>query len=43
MSKHPAKFGVHKSCESRDIKFFYLSREHLIDVSRDFVGGVPSP
>ena len=41
-NKHPAKFAVHRSCESGDIPFFYLSCDHLVDVSRDFLGGVPS-
>ena len=42
MNNYPAKFWVHRSCESGDIPFFYLSRDHSVDVSRDFVGGVPS-
>ena len=41
LSKHLVKFGVHRSCESGDI-VFYLPRDHLVNVSRDFVGGVPS-
>ena len=41
-SKHPAKFAVHRSCESGNIPFFYLPCDHLLDVSRDFLDGVPS-
>ena len=40
LSHHHASFGVHKPCESGDITF--LSCDHNIEVSHDFVGGVPS-
>ena len=39
-SHHPAKFIDLLTCESEDI--FYLSRYYTIEVSHDFVGGVPS-
>ena len=42
LSKHLVKFGVHRSCESGDIPFFYLPRDHNVELSRDFVGGVLS-
>ena len=42
LSYHPVKFGVHRPCESGNITFFYLSREHYIEVSCDFMGRVPS-
>ena len=42
LSPHPSKFGVHKPCESGDITFFIFSRDHDIEESRDFVGGVLS-
>ena len=41
-SSHPAKLGVHRPCESKNITFLYLSRDHNIEVPRDFVGGIPS-
>ena len=31
LSHQPAKFGVHRPCESKDIKFFDLSRDHVVD------------
>ena len=34
-SYHPPKFGVHRPCESGD-NVFYLSSDHVVDVSRDF-------
>ena len=39
---HPAKFGLHRPCESADTTFFDLSRDHAIDVPHDFVGEFPS-
>ena len=41
-SSHPAKLRVHRPCESKNITFLYLSRDHNIEVPRDFVGGIPS-
>ena len=35
LSHHPAKFGVHRPCG-------FFSRDHLLDVSHEFVGRVPS-
>ena len=42
LSHQPAKFGVHKPCESKDIKFFDWSRDHVVDVSCDFVDEISS-
>ena len=33
-SYHPPKFGVHRPCQSGD-NVFYLSSDHVVDVSRD--------
>ena len=41
-SYQPAKFVGLAPCESEDKMFFDLSSDHLIDMSRDFVGGVTS-
>ena len=38
---HPAKFGLHRPCESADTTFFDLSRDHAIDVPHEF--GVHGP
>ena len=38
---HPANFDGHRYCESADISFLNLSRDHVIKRSRDFEGGVP--
>ena len=40
LSKHHAKYGVHRPCKV-EIYRFYLSRDHLVDGSRDFVDGAP--
>ena len=40
-SHHPATFVDLVPCESKN-KIFYLLRDHTIEVSRDFVTGVPS-
>ena len=40
-SHHPAKFVDLVTCESKN-KIFDLLRDHIIEVSRDFVAGVPS-
>ena len=37
-----AKLGGHESCENGDLMFFYLSRDHVIEVPCDFVRGLPS-
>ena len=42
LSHQPAKFGVHRPCKSKDIKFFDLSRDHVVDVSCDFVHEISS-
>ena len=42
LSHELAKCRIHRPCESVDITFFYLSRDRDIEVSRDFMGGVPS-
>ena len=41
VSYHSAKFDGHRYCESADISFLNLSRDHVIKRSRDFEGGVP--
>ena len=40
-SRHPAKFVDLVPCENED-KIFLMSRDHAIEVSREFVGEVPS-
>ena len=42
LSHHPFTFGVHRPCESGEITFFWFSRDHVIEVSRDFVGVISS-
>ena len=37
-SHHRSKFVDLVACESKD-KIFFLSRDHTIEVSRDFMGG----
>ena len=41
LSQHPARFWGHGPCECGDITLFDLPSVHVVDVSRDFVGGVP--
>ena len=41
VSYDSAKFDGHRYCESADISFLNLSRDHVIKRSRDFEGGVP--
>ena len=41
-SYHLAKFVGLAPCESKDEIIFDLPRDHLIDLSRDFAGEVPS-
>ena len=36
------EFGVHRCCKKWRYTVFYLSRDHLVNVSREFVGGVLS-
>ena len=39
----PAKFGVYRPCESGDTTLFVChATTVLVEVSRDFVGGIPS-
>ena len=40
LSHHPAKFGLHRRCKCGNVIFFYLSHDHDIEVSREFVDGV---
>ena len=40
-SYHPAKFVDIAPFESQDKNIFDLSRDHLTDVSHDFVGRIP--
>ena len=40
-SHHAAKFVDLVTCESKN-KIFDLLRDHIIEVSRDFLAGVPS-
>ena len=40
VSYHPVKFDGPRYCESADIRFLNLSRDHVIKRSRDFEGGV---
>ena len=40
---HPANFDGHRYCESTDISFLNLSRDHVTKRSCDFEGGVPPP
>ena len=40
VSYHSATFDGHRYCESSDISFLNLSRDHVIKRSRDFEGGV---
>ena len=42
VSYHPAKSDGQRYCGSADISFLNLSRDHVIKMSRDFEGGVPS-
>ena len=42
LSHQLAKLGVHRPCEGVDLTSFCLSRDYDIEVSRDFVGGLPS-
>ena len=39
LSHQSAKFGIYRPCESGDIASLILSRDHFVDVSRDFMGG----
>ena len=41
VSYHSAKFDGHRYCESADISFLNLSRDHVIKSSSDFEGRVP--
>ena len=43
LSHQSAKFGIHRPCESGDIASLILSRDHLVDVSRDFMRGFSHP
>ena len=43
VSYHPAKFDGHRYCQSADISFLNMSRDHVIDRSRDFEVGVTPP
>ena len=42
LSHELAKFRIHRPCESGDITFFDLSRDHVVDVSCDFVDEISS-
>ena len=39
---HSAKFAGLAPCEIEDKNVFDLPHEHLIDMSREFLGGAPS-
>ena len=39
LSHYPAKFGVHRPCESRNIMLLIC---HVINMSREFVGHQPA-
>ena len=41
VSCHPDKLHGHRYCESADISFLNLSRDHVIKSSSDFEGRVP--
>ena len=41
LSHHPPRFGVHRPCKNGIYNVFYFSRDHVVDVSRHFLGGVP--
>ena len=43
VSYHPARFDSHRYCESADLGFLNLSRDHVVKKSRDFEGWVPPP
>ena len=43
VSYHPARFDVHRYCESADLGFLNFSLEHVIKRSRDFEGWIPLP
>ena len=40
LSHHLAKFGLHRRCKCGNVISFYLSHDHDIEVSREFVDGV---
>ena len=42
LSHELAKFRIHRPCESGDKTFLDLSRDHVADVSCDFVDEIPS-
>ena len=43
LKSHLAKIGGHCSSKGGDKAFFYISRDHMINESRDSVSEIPSP